>query len=99
MSLKWVAVAIGIGGVALSAYGILYRMANPPHVRSVGNVEVANAKGERIRLVTRSVENGSVLRSEVELPGGTWIDCGGDCATAARKATVDLWDEQRKNRR
>lgn len=99
MSLKWAAVAIGIAAVGIGAYGILYKLANPPRIVSVGNVEIENHEGQRIRLVTRTVASGSILASEVELPNGTWIDCSADCAAAARKATVDFWNEQRKSKR
>ena len=31
---------------------------------------------------------------EVRLPGGTWIDCAGDCRDKLRETTVDFWFEQ-----
>ncbi len=102
MSLKWVATAIAIVGLGMAGYGIWQQIANPPRVLSVGNVDVADPRGgdvKKVRLVTRSVAVGKTVRSEVELPNGTWIDCSGDCADAARKATIDFWEEIRKSRR
>lgn len=32
--------------------------------------------------------------NQVQLPGGTWIDCAGDCSRQLRKKTVDFWQEQ-----
>lgn len=31
---------------------------------------------------------------EVRLPGGSWIDCAGDCRDTLREATIDFWFEQ-----
>lgn len=31
---------------------------------------------------------------QVQLPGGTWVDCAGDCRRKLRKSTVDFWQEQ-----
>ena len=102
MSLKKAAIGIAIIGLAMASYGIWQQIANPPRVLSVGNVEVPDPRsrsGKKARLLTRSIGVGKTVRAEVELPNGTWIDCSEDCATAARKATVDVWDDQRKNRR
>jgi hypothetical protein len=30
----------------------------------------------------------------VRLPGGTWIDCAGDCRDKLRAETIDFWYEQ-----
>jgi hypothetical protein len=31
---------------------------------------------------------------QVRLPGGTWVDCAGDCREKLRIKTVDFWYEQ-----
>jgi hypothetical protein len=36
----------------------------------------------------------TALGREVQLPGGSWIDCAGDCREKLRKRTVDFWYEQ-----
>lgn len=33
---------------------------------------------------------------EVRLPGGTWIDCKGDCRETLREETVDFWERQER---
>lgn len=102
MSLKWAAVGIAALGLGMAGYGLWTQIFNPPRTLSVGNVEISdprNRKTPKIRLLTRTVAIGKYVRTEVELPNRTWIDCSGDCAAAARKATVDFWDEQRKSKR
>lgn len=101
MKLKWAAIGIAVLGLGIASYGIYQQLANPMRVLSVGNIVVDDPRGgtEKKRLVTRTIANGPIVRSEVELPNGTWLDCGGDCAATVRKATIDFWDEQRKNRR
>lgn len=98
MSLKWAALAIAVLGLGIASYGIWRQLESPPRVLSTGNILVEDGPGKR-RLLTRSMAIGRNVVMEVELPNGTWIDCGGDCPDAARKATVGFWDEQRKNRR
>jgi hypothetical protein len=34
------------------------------------------------------------LGQQVRLPGGTWVDCAGDCKDKLRQKTVDFWYEQ-----
>ncbi len=29
---------------------------------------------------------------EVQLPGGTWVDCGRNCGDALRRETIDFWE-------
>jgi hypothetical protein len=102
MPLKWAAIGICGIGIAIAAYGTWMRVAYPPRVVSTGTIEVVNANrpgAEKVRLLTRVLSAGNVTLSEVELPNGTWIDCGGDCASAARKAGPDFWDEQQKKKR
>ena len=99
MSLRTVAIAVGFLMLALAGYGLWKRAQSPPRIVSTGTVEVGdphNATGARKRLLTRVVEIGSVTLNEIELPNGTWIDCSGDCAGTARKATADFWDEKQK---
>lgn len=31
---------------------------------------------------------------QVQLPGGRWVGCAGDCRRKLRESTVDLWQEQ-----
>lgn len=45
------------------------------------------------KCVTGAVKNYS-LGQKVRLPGGTWVDCAGDCKERLRTKTVDFWYEQ-----
>lgn len=36
----------------------------------------------------------TALGKQVRLPGGTWVDCAGDCREKLRIKTVDFWYEQ-----
>jgi hypothetical protein len=36
---------------------------------------------------TRTTSKGDMVR----MPGGTWLDCRGDCYDRLRFATVDFW--------
>jgi hypothetical protein len=98
MRLKWVAIAIALLGVFIVSYGTWMRTKHPAQVISEGSVEVALSRTStgKVRLPTRRVATGGVTLEEVELPNGTWIDCGGDCANAVRKVGPDFWDEELK---
>lgn len=42
--------------------------------------------------ITGPVRPGPRRSFEVRMPGGTWIDCGRDCADTLRRQTVDIWE-------
>ena len=84
---------------AIIGYGVWYQAQNPPRVVATGTLEVANANGarpERLTLDTRTVEIGTIRREEIQLPGGNWIDCAGDCRQAVRVALTHVFEEQQK---
>jgi hypothetical protein len=99
MPLKLVAWALAIVGLCVVCYGGYMHVRYPARVVSMGTVEVGDGGAGRVRLLVRTVASGGITLTEVELPNGTWIDCGGDCAAAARKATTGFWDEQQKKRK
>lgn len=35
---------------------------------------------------------------EVQLPGGVWIDCAGDCRETLRRQKLDYWETQQEDR-
>jgi hypothetical protein len=41
--------------------------------------------------IAAPVRRGSHGRLEVQLPGGTWIECGRSCRDTLRRETVDFW--------
>jgi hypothetical protein len=96
--MKWAPWLLGLFCLAVVAYGTYMRRIDPPTVIREGRVELADPKGGDIKVAfkPRTVRAGGVTSEEIELPGGTWIDCGGDCRDAVRKATTGFWDEQKK---
>jgi hypothetical protein len=46
--------------------------------------------GKCVKGATKS----SSLGKKVQLPGGTWVDCAGDCNNTLRVKTVDFWYDQ-----
>jgi hypothetical protein len=93
----WVVGAIGLGIVA---YGTYLRWIDPPKVVSASRIEMTDPKsGGKVSFPTRKVQGGGIVTEQVQLPGGTWIDCDGDCREAVRKTTTDFWDEQQRRRK
>ena len=95
MSPKFMATLVATIAVVVAAYGIWYHRVHPREIIRQGSVAIEGRGGKepvKTSARTRTVRVGAVVLNEVELPGGTWIDCGGDCATAYRGATVDFWD-------
>lgn len=87
---------LALGG-GIIAWGLWNRSQHPTRVVATGRIEIDDrVNGRKLLLATRTLENGGVRREEVQLPGGTWIDCGGDCREAVRKEYLEFWDEQRR---
>jgi hypothetical protein len=98
--MKWAPWLIGALGLGVIAYGTYMRRVDPPTVIREGRLEIADPKGGDVKIAfkTRTVRGGGIATDQVELPGGTWIDCGGDCRDAVRKTTTDFWAEQARRR-
>jgi hypothetical protein len=98
--MKWAFWLIGALGLGVVVYGTYMRRIDPLTVIGESKIEVADPKGSAAKVVfrIRTVRGGGFTTEQVELPGGTWIDCNGDCRDTVRKATVDFWDEQRKKK-
>ena len=41
--------------------------------------------------ITAPVRYGPQGRPEVQLPGGTWIECARSCSETLRRQTIDFW--------
>ena len=95
--MKWAPWIIGLVGLAVVAYGLALQRAHPPRIVGTGQVAVTNPKtGQKHRLRTRKVEVAGFTKTEVELPGGTWLDCsGGDCAETVRAEHFELFETLR----
>jgi hypothetical protein len=98
--MKWAPWLIGLLGLGIVGYGTYMRRVDPLTVIREGRIEVPDPKGSETKVAfkTRTIRVGGLTTDEIQLPGGTWIDCGGDCRDAVRKSTTDFWDEQRKKR-
>ncbi len=84
-------------GLGIVGYGLWYRSQHPARVVETGSVDVEDKdSGQRRTFPTRTVEIGAIRQVEVQLPSGTWIDCGGDCREAVRRELLDVWSERMK---
>ena len=50
-------------------------------------------------LIPAIAEGAGTTFRDVELPGGSWIDCGGDCAETVRREHLDFWETKREEGR
>lgn len=98
MTVKFAGLLLAIAMLAILMAGLWYRNRAPERVVATGTVVVRSETrpGDRVTLRTRTVMVATTRFEQVELPGGTWIDCGADCARAAREAGPDLWEKIRR---
>lgn len=59
---------------------------------SLGSIKVCS-KTQSSKCTSGPVR-ATALGKQVRLPGGTWVDCAGDCREKLRIKTVDFWYEQ-----
>lgn len=100
MSVKAAGLVLAVLIVALGAYGLWMQRQYPRVVVSTGSARVESATRPETAqtLKTRVVEVGRVRLTEVELPNGTWIDCGGDCRKAALEAGPEFFESLARTR-
>jgi hypothetical protein len=86
---------------AFAAVALWYGRQHPRVVVATGSITTTSKRTpfQALTLATRDVEINGVRFREVELPGGTWIDCAGDCLLAVRNAREDFWDKQEPPRK
>jgi hypothetical protein len=86
----------GAALLAFLAFALWYQQAHPRVITGTGQVSVDSRRPpfQTVVLKTRDVAVNGVAFKEIELPGGTWIDCAGDCRKAAREAREEFWDTQ-----
>ena len=85
--------AAGVAGLA--GYALYDALWGPqPVVLGYDRVEAKSRydanRVERAR--TRAMRRGDVRYREVELPGGSWISCEGDCAETYRRRHLDHYE-------
>ena len=90
-----VAIALVLGALG---FALWYSQQHPRQIVGRGVVRIETG-GHTETLQTRDVDINGVRFSEVEMPNGTWIDCGGDCGRAAHDAGAGFWDKQARDRR
>jgi hypothetical protein len=91
MSGRTVGLVFAAALLAFFAFALWYQRQHPREIVGTGQVTVEkNRPGgvTRVTLRTRTISINGRRFQEVELPGGTWIDCAGDC----RKAVFDTGD-------
>ena len=86
---------------AVAGFAFWYSQQYPREIvgTSTINVRSDRAGGGSATLKTRDVAINKTIFKEVEMPNGTWIDCAGDCAKAARDAGENFWSNQINNKR
>jgi hypothetical protein len=99
MPLKLAPFLILILGAAVIGYGLWQRQLNPPIVRAAGTFQFTDTSGTILIFPKRTVAVGGFETTEIQLPGGTWIDCRRDCAETVRTEHTDFWDTRMLNKR
>ena len=92
---------IGLLMAVLLGWGLYLQFKHPRKITGTGQVTAKSryTPAKTLTLRTRDVEGSGTTFQEVELPGGTWIDCGGDCAETVRREVLDLWETKREEGR
>lgn len=100
MSVKAGGMVVAMLVVAVVAYAIWLQYGLARVVVSTGTVRVESAARPELSqlLKTRVVDVGRIRVTEVELPNGTWIDCGGDCRKSALEAVPEFFEALSRTR-
>ena len=99
MSLKIAPFLILALGVAVIGYGMWKRQQDPPRVVSTGVFTFKDRHETVLISPKRVVAVAGFEKVEVQLPGGTWIDCRGDCAETIKAEHTEIWDNRMLNGR
>ena len=93
---RMIGIMFAVGLAAFLAFALWYQQRHPRTIVATGTVTVTSKRPPfgAVTLNTRDVSINGVTFKEVELPGGTWIDCAGDCPMAVRHAREEFWDTQ-----
>ena len=99
--MKFAPYLIGLLMAGVLAYGLYLQFKHPRKITGYSQVTTKSrhTPGKIVTLRTRVVEGSGTTFKEVELPGGSWIDCGGDCAETVRREHLDLWETTREEGR
>jgi hypothetical protein len=94
MPLKRVPFILIALAVAIIGYGTYQRWLYPPTVLSTGIFKLVDKSGTELIFPKRVVAVAGFETTQVQLPGGTWIDCRGDCAATLKSEHTEFWDHQ-----
>jgi hypothetical protein len=94
MPLKLVPYLLFAVAVAIIGYGTYQRHLYPPTVRATGIFKLVDKTGTELIFPKRVVAVAGFETTEVQLPGGTWIDCRGDCGATIKSEHTEFWDSQ-----
>ena len=95
MRLKLVPYVLAAAGLLIVGYGLMHRAADPPRVLSTGTLVFTDKAGTVLIFPKRVVAVAGMETSEVQLPGGTWIDCRSDCVETIKSEHTEFWDSLR----
>ena len=99
---RFLAVVLGVAAFVLAGYSLYDAFYGPPKVVLKSGTVTAQSKMDpekKATRKTRQVQRGSDIFWEVELPGGLWLDCAGDCAEAYRREELDPWQTRKEESR
>jgi hypothetical protein len=93
---RFVGIALVTTLLTFLAFALWYQQAHPRMITGTGQISVESRRPpyQSLTLKTRDVSINAVAFKEVQLPGGSWLDCAGDCRQAARAASTDFWEAQ-----
>ena len=80
-------------------YGTRQRYLHPAQVLSTATFRITGRDGTVLAFPQRVVAVAAFEITEVQLPGGTWIDCRGDCEDTIKVQFTEFWDHQNLGRR
>jgi hypothetical protein len=99
MPLKVVPLLLLALGLAVIGYGTWQRALYPPRVIATSSHRFVDKAGTELIFAKRQVAVAGFEVTEVQLPGGTWIDCRSDCTAAIKAEYTEVWDQRMLGRR
>ncbi len=93
MSGRTMAVLMAALVLGVLAFGLWYQSQHPRRILSEGQIRVTPSRSgaAAVTLKTREIDINGARFQEIEMPNGTWVNCAGDCAKAAREASEEFW--------
>ncbi len=86
------ATRMALASVVVAAFPVFFATSVQAVEGRIGTIRVCSETNET-RCTTGAVRQ-TTLGRQVQLPGGSWVDCAGDCRQKLRIKTVDFWYDQ-----